>query len=62
MSRLPGFPERPWSTALAAGFASAPALTVLGFIMAADLVLAIPPFANNAKDGAPGGRLHLHAV
>ncbi len=38
MSRSPGNPERPWSTALAAGFASAPALTVLGFVMAADLV------------------------
>ena len=35
----PGYPERPWSTALGAGFAYAPALTVLGFIMAADLVL-----------------------
>jgi hypothetical protein len=41
MSRSPGYPERTWSTALAAGFASAPALTVLGFIMAADLVLAM---------------------
>jgi hypothetical protein len=38
-NRSPGYTERPWSTALAAGFSSAPALTVLGFIMAADLVL-----------------------
>jgi hypothetical protein len=37
--RSPGYTERPWGRALAAAFSSAPALTVLGFIMAADLVL-----------------------
>jgi hypothetical protein len=30
MSRSPGYPERPWSTALAAGFASAPRLPCWG--------------------------------
>ena len=55
MSRSPGYPERPWSTAVAAGFASAPALTVLGFIMAADLVLTIFGMAVDRRliTGAP---------
>jgi hypothetical protein len=55
MSRSPGNPERPWSTALAAGFASAPALTVLGFIMAADLVLTMFGLAVDRRliTGAP---------
>ena len=33
--------ERPWVKALSLGLAAAPALTVLGFIMAADLVLCL---------------------
>jgi len=33
--------ERPWTKAVAAGLAAAPALTVLGFMMAADLVLCL---------------------
>jgi hypothetical protein len=33
--------ERPWRSALSLGFAAAPGLTVLGFIMAADLVLCL---------------------
>jgi hypothetical protein len=38
-NRSPDYTQRSWSTALAAGFSFAPALTVLGFIMAGDLVL-----------------------
>jgi hypothetical protein len=51
----PAHRERPWRRALSLGLAAAPALTVLGFIMAADLVLCLLGLAVDRRmiTGAP---------